>query len=65
MNAHKLDRTSGGCVCGSAWSIYSEVCSAQVADFVSAWLAAQESWTIVMDQDFYECGKGHAHCSRH
>ena len=69
MGAHEWDRESGGCVCGSAWSVYHSVCNAQVADFGSAWIKAQEHWTVAayagMDGEPWECAKGHDRCSRH
>jgi hypothetical protein len=48
MNAHQLDRVSGGCVCGSEWIYNYAEC------------ASTPAWDT-----YYECGKGHAHCSRH
>ena len=61
--AHKYDTTSGGCVCGSGW-FPAVGCEYVVSDFGQAWLASQE-WDTDSVDDYWECGKGHSHCSRH
>ena len=69
MSAHRYDRESGGCVCGSEWSRYWYTCITQVDDFGRAWLEAQEHWTVAayadMDSEPWDCSHGHHRCTRH
>jgi hypothetical protein len=70
---HKLDRESGGCVCGSEWDTFWHACVTSVDDFGQAWLDAQlvnaKSWSMWPDdepaRDVWECSHGHDRCSRH
>lgn len=69
MNAHQWDRESGGCVCGSEWSREWRACSTEVRMFADEWVNAQAWFTSASEDmtpdDYFECGKGHMHCTRH